>query len=214
MTALLGDEPKTSISGSVTSPGAPRPAAVVAIAASAGGIKALSTVLAGLPGELNAAVLVVQHLAPHHRSRLHEILAKGTELTVSEAAQGAPLRAHHVYVAPPDHHLLVGPDWVVLLTETPLVHFVRPSADLLFESLAAHVKQRGLAVVLTGSGTDGAAGLAPVKASGGSVIVQDKGTSEFFGMPGAAIETGLSDRVLPLGQIPTAISDFVAASTR
>jgi two-component system chemotaxis response regulator CheB len=86
------------------------------------------------------------------------------------------------------------------------VHFVRPSADLLFESVAGGFKERAIAVVLTGTGSDGAMGVKAIKKMGGTVICQDEPTSEFFGMPGAAIQTGCADFVLPLPEIATALT--------
>ena len=92
-----------------------------------------------------------------------------------------------------DRHLLVNVNGTLSLTQSELVHFVRPSADLLFESLAASCRERAIAVVLSGSGIDGSLGITAVKKMGGTVIVQDEKTSEFFGMPGAAIDTGAVD---------------------
>jgi two-component system chemotaxis response regulator CheB len=95
------------------------------------------------------------------------------------------------------------------LTRTELVHFVRPSADLLFESLAASFKSRALAIVLTGTGSDGAMGVRAIHRMGGRTIAQDEGTSEFFGMPDAAIRTGVVDCILPLQDIPRAMLEWV-----
>jgi len=98
------------------------------------------------------------------------------------------------------------------LTQTELVHFVRPSADLLFDSLAGSYKERVIAVVLSGTGSDGSMGVRAVKKMGGTVITQDQ-TAEFFGMPAAAIETGDVDFVLPLDEIPGAIESLVSSRT-
>ena len=178
---------------------------VVGLAASAGGLNALMRVLSKLPGNLPAAVAVVQHLEPTHRSMVAPILNRRTELRVAEARDGDFLADGHVYVAPPDRHLLVNANGSLSLTRSELVHFVRPSADLLFESLAAGCKEQAIAVVLSGTGIDGSLGITAVKKMGGTVIAQDEATSEFFGMPGAAIETGSVDLVLPLDEIPQAI---------
>lgn len=174
---------------------------VIGLAASAGGLKALNTVLSGLPRELHAAVVVVQHLEPTHRSMMAPILDRRTELLVTEARDGDRLVSGHAYVAPPDRHLLVNVNGSLSLTQSELVHFVRPSADLLFESLAASCKQRAIAVVLTGTGIDGSLGITAVKKMGGTVIAQDEASADFFGMPSAAIETGAVDFVLPLEEI-------------
>jgi two-component system chemotaxis response regulator CheB len=174
---------------------------IVAIAASAGGLKAISTVLAGLPSDLPVAVVIVQHLAPKHRSLLVEILARVTALRVKQAVGGDRLTPGWVYVAPPDYHLLVNANGTLALTQTPLVHFLRPSADLLFNSVAVGYQDRAIAVVLSGTGTDGEQGVIAIKAQGGTVIAQDQSSADFFGMPHAAIATGQVDFVLPLIEI-------------
>jgi two-component system chemotaxis response regulator CheB len=183
---------------------------VVGVAASAGGLRALSTLVSCLPAEFPAPVVVVQHLDPRHPSLMAAILGRATRLMVKEAQEGEGLRAGVVYLAPPDRHLLVNANATLSLSRTELVHFVRPSADLLFESLAASFKDRALAVVLTGSGTDGALGLHAIKKMGGRVIAQDEQTSEFFGMPDAAIRTGVVDMILPLDQIAPAMLTWVS----
>ena len=185
---------------------------IVALAASAGGLKALMEVLVGLPADFPAPLVVVQHLDPRHRSLMAEILGRRTAITVKQAAEGERLRPGTAYIAPPDRHLLVNPGGTTALTRTELVHFVRPSADLLFESTAATYRERAIAVVLSGSGSDGAMGVKAIKKMGGTVIVQDQKTSEFFGMPHAAQQTGLVDFVLPLEDIASALKTLVTAS--
>jgi two-component system chemotaxis response regulator CheB len=184
-------------------------ARIVVLAASAGGVHALGEVLSALPGDLPAAVVVVQHLAPHHRSHMAQIMSRHTPLHVKQARDGEALRRGVVYIAPPDRHLLVNPDGTVTLAETELVHFLRPSADLLFESAAAAFGEGVVAVVLTGTGEDGTMGVRAVKKMGGMVIVQDEETAEFRGMPHAAVSTGLADRVLHLDAIGPALSQML-----
>jgi two-component system chemotaxis response regulator CheB len=178
---------------------------VVALAASAGGLTALSRVLAALPADFSAAIVVVQHLDPRHRSLMANILSRRTPLRVKQAEEGDHLDPGTVYIAPPNRHLLVNPDGTLSLSQSELVHFVRPSADLLFESVAASHKDRAIAVVLTGTGSDGAMGVQAIKKMHGTVIAQDQETSEFFGMPSAAIQSGSVDFVLPLAEIPAAL---------
>jgi two-component system chemotaxis response regulator CheB len=185
---------------------------IVALAASAGGLKALTDVLAALPADFRAALVVVQHLDPRHRSLMAELLGRRTALPVKEAQEGDRLEPGRAYVAPPNRHLLVNPDNTLSLTQTELVHFVRPSADLLFESTAASYRERAIAVVLSGSGKDGAMGVKAIKKMGGTVIVQDAKTSEFFGMPEAAQQTGMVDFVLPLPEIAPALQTLVNGS--
>ena len=182
---------------------------VVALAASAGGLTALSSVLADLPAEFPAGILVVQHLDPRHRSLMADILNRRTRLEVKQAEDGDHLTPGRVYIAPPNRHLLLNGDGSLSLTQTELVHFVRPSADLLFESVAVSYKDRAIAVVLSGSGGDGSMGVKAIKKMGGTVLAQDQRTSEFFGMPGAAIHSGSVDFVLPLEEIAPALVTLV-----
>ena len=113
-----------------------------------------------------------------------------------------------------NRHLLVNPDGTLSLSQSELVHFLRPSADLLFESLAASYKERAIAVVLTGTGSDGAMGVQAIKKMGGTVIVQDQATAEFPGMPSAAIQTRGVDFILPLGEIAPALLTLVKGESR
>jgi len=177
------------------------PFRLVVIAASAGGLSALSRVLAALPSNFPLPLAIVQHLDPNHVSRLADILGRRTTLAVKEAEADDLLTSGVVYIAPPGWHMIIVPGGAIALTQTVPVHFVRPSADELFES-AARSFGPAIAVILTGTGTDGATGAAAVKARGGTVIAQDEATAAFFGMPHAAIETGVVDYVLPLDDIP------------
>jgi two-component system chemotaxis response regulator CheB len=181
---------------------------VIGIAASAGGLAALSTVVGGLRPDLNAAILILQHLSPSHPSQLATILARRTRLDVKEAASHDRLRRGAILTAPPGLHLLVSPDGLVSLSHRPAVNHVRPAADRLFESIAGSFGPRAIAVILTGTGRDGALGAQVVKQAGGIVIVQDEATSQFFGMPGAAIKAGEVDRILPLSSIAPALQAF------
>jgi two-component system chemotaxis response regulator CheB len=182
---------------------------VVALASSAGGIAALSEILGGLPRDFPAAIVVVQHLDPRHRSLMADILRRRTALDVVQAVEGDHIRPGTAYIAPPDRHLLVNPDGTLSLTQSELVHFVRPSADLLFESVAASYKKRAIAVVLTGTGSDGSMGIGAIKKMGGTVLAQDQASAEFSGMPGAAIRSGNADFILPLDEIASALVTLV-----
>ena len=182
---------------------------VVALASSAGGIAAIGQVLTGLPADFPAAIVVVQHLDPRHRSLMAEILGRRTSLHVVQAAEGTRMRPGTVYIAPPDRHLLVNRDGTLSLSQSELVHFVRPSADLLFESVAASYRERAIAVVLTGTGSDGSLGVGAIKKMGGTVIAQDQDSAEFVGMPAAAIKSGHADFILPLEQIPVTLMTLV-----
>lgn len=185
---------------------------VVACAASAGGLNALTELLSRLPADFPAAVLVVQHLDPRHRSLMADILAKRTRLRVKEADAGEPLEGGTVYIAPPNRHLMVNPGGGLALSDSELVHFLRPSADLLFESVAACFRDRAIGVVLTGTGKDGAMGVTAIKSTGGTVIAQDPQTAEFRGMPEEAVATGNVDFTLPLSDIADALVTLVMKS--
>jgi two-component system chemotaxis response regulator CheB len=182
---------------------------VVAIAASAGGLNAINVVLSNLPASFPAAIVVVQHLDPRHRSLMAEILSRNTSLVVKQAIDGEMMLPGKVYIAPPDRHLLVNADGTLALSQSELVHFVRPSADLLFESVAASHKERSIAVVLTGTGSDGSMGVQAIKKMGGTVICQDVANAEFSGMPLAAMQTKCVDFSLALGEIAAALVTLV-----
>ena len=173
---------------------------IVAIAASAGGVTALARLLSELP-KLGAIVVIVQHVDPRHRSLMPQVIGRRSPLPVEHVEDETQLAPDHVYLAPPDHHLLVNRKGRATLTDSELVNFVRPSADLLFESVAAAYGDRAIAVVLTGSGRDGAMGVTAIKQRRGTVIAQDEQSSQFFGMPSAAIATGVVDFILPLDAI-------------
>ncbi|MFO0098705.1 MAG: chemotaxis protein CheB [Aphanizomenon sp.] len=182
---------------------------IVALAASAGGLTALIEVLSDLPINFRVPIVVVQHLDPRHPSLMAEILGRRTPLKVIQAKQGDKLIPGVVYIAPPNNHLLVNSDGTASLSQSEMVHFLRPSADLLFESVAASYKERTIAVVLTGTGSDGAMGVEAIKKMGGTVIVQDDKSAEFAGMPSSAIKTGDVDFVLPLAEISSALVTLV-----
>ena len=180
---------------------------IVALAASAGGLTALSHVLSALPDGFPATIVVVQHLDPRHRSLMADILSRRTPLKVKQAEEGECLNPATVYIAPPNRHLLVNRDRTLSLSQSELVHFVRPSADLLFESVAASFKDRAIAVVLSGTGSDGSMGVKAIKKMGGTVIAQDEKSSEYFGMPGAAAQN--ADFVLGLEEIAPALVNLI-----
>ena len=195
--------------------GSNRPAFdIVAFAASAGGVFALAEILGRLPANFDAIIVCVQHLDPRHRSLMPQVLGRRSNLPVFQAADRMEVERGRVYLAPPDRHMLVNGDGTISLTQTELVNFVRPSADLLFESVAAAYGERAIAVVLTGAGKDGSMGVTAIKKRGGTVLVQDEATSEFFGMPSAAIRTGTVDFVLSLEEIPTALVTLLAGESR
>ncbi len=185
------------------------PFSVVAIAASAGGLVALGELLRALPPTFRLPVLVVQHIEPSHESLMAPILARRTALKVRQAVAGDRPVGGTVYLAPPDQHLEMADDGTILLSRTMRVHFVRPSADRLFMSVAEHAGAPSIAVVLSGTGVDGAAGAAEIHAHGGVVVAQDPASAAFAGMPAAAIATGAVDYVLGLPEIARLLERLV-----
>lgn len=172
---------------------------VIAIGASAGGLNALINVLRPLVADF-PPVVIVQHLDPMHKSHLAELLARKTGKLVKEAEHGEPILGAHVYVGPPDEHLLVGPGKIQLV-HSQLVHFSRPSIDLLFESVAGMYGARSIGVILSGSNRDGATGIRAIREAGGTTIAQEPVTAGFRQMPEAAIETGCVDFVAPVEEV-------------
>lgn len=182
---------------------------IVVMAASAGGIHALRTVLAGLPPDFPAPIVIVQHLSAQWPSHLAEALSRPCTLPVDWVRDGQTVQQPGVFVAPPGRHVHIGPGGTMTLSQTRRVNFVRPSADVLFGSAAMFCGARTLAVVLTGYGQDGAAGVAAVKRAGGRVIAQDARTAAAFHMPAATIRSRSVDFVLPLETIAPAMVSMV-----
>lgn len=185
------------------------PTWAIAMAASAGGIPAIQTVLASLPINIPAAVLVVLHLEPSRDSQLSAILEKRTHWPVHAAVDGVTLNAGHAYVGVPDQHLTVSYAKKVKLSIAERVHFVRPAGDVLFSSVANTFGDHAVAVVLSGSGHDGALGAADIRRHGGVVIAQDEATSKYFSMPRTVIELGQADYVLPIERISQQLIELV-----
>ncbi|KOT84637.1 chemotaxis protein [Streptomyces rimosus subsp. pseudoverticillatus] len=182
--------------------------AVVAIAASAGGVFALLELFGSFTSGPPVPTLVVQHLSPRHRTVLDTVLQRRTRVPVKLAQDGERAAAGRVYLAPPDRHLLIEPDGTLRLADTARVNRVRPAADRLFTSLAEHYGQRAWVFVLSGTGRDGAQGAQAVKDRGGTVVVQDPDTAEYPGMPEAALKAGAVDHILPLHAIETMLRSF------
>jgi len=187
---------------------------VIAMAASVGGLKALSAILSVLPADFPAAIAIVMHLSPDHDSVLAEILDRRTPLVVKKARTGDVLCQSCVFVAPPNHHLFVADSGRLELSSSSAekVHYARPSAEPLFASVAAVYRKNAIAVVLTGGDGDGSFGVQIIKDHGGRVIAQDRPTPEDFSMPQTAIETGDVDFILPLDEIGPKLIELVGAA--
>jgi two-component system chemotaxis response regulator CheB len=182
---------------------------VVALAASAGGLKALMEILGGLPADFPAPVLIAQHRSAEMPDLLPALLGHRTRLRVKRAEEGEVPKPGVVYTAPAGRHLEVGTSGQLQVWRANRVRFVRPSADLLFESLARTHGGRSVAVVLTGMGDDGARGVRAIRRAAGFVIAQDEDTAEHPEMPRAATATAAVDLVLPLYRVAFALTALV-----
>jgi two-component system chemotaxis response regulator CheB len=193
---------------------------IVALVCSAGGLDALSRVLAPLPPDLPAAVVALQHLAPERPSELAGLLDVRTALEVRTARDGDRLAPGRVLVTPSGRHTLVTGDGTVALLRSGAIPPARPSADLLLTSLALTAGPRTVAVVLTGHGTDGAIGAAAVHRFGGVVVATDQASSLHFAMPSATIgATGalgdaVADHVVDVDQVAALLIRLVGAPGR
>jgi two-component system chemotaxis response regulator CheB len=175
---------------------------IVALVCSAGGLDALTNVLAPLPASLPAAVLVLQHMPPDHASQLPWLLGARTALDVAAATEGERLTPGRVLVAPPGQHTLVTATGVVALIPSGPLPPYRPSADLLLTTLAIAAGRRVIAVVLSGRGNDAATGATAVHHFGGTVIVSTLDSSTESAMPQATMDrTGIIDHIVPLREV-------------
>lgn len=184
------------------------PAPLVAMAASAGGIPALQTVLSALPASFPGAILLVLHRRATRTHVLQRILQGATAMRVRDAESGEPIVRGTVYLAPADRHLTITSEGKLETRDGSRESFVLSSADPLFRSAAAVAGNAAIAVVLTGSGRNGARGVQAVKEMGGIVIAQDQPTSAHFAMPAAAISTGCVDMILPLQSIGQMLNEL------
>jgi two-component system chemotaxis response regulator CheB len=182
---------------------------IVVMACSLGGIEAVSQILTSLPHDFPIPIVIVQHLSPHNPTMLDKILSKRTSLRVKMAEEDDSLKPSTIYIAPPNYHVFVKAKGFLSLSSAAKVNFVRPSADVLFTSVADVYQDKALGVVLTGRFSDGAAGTQAINGQGGRVISQDRQSAKAFGMPFAAAQTGMVNFVLPLDHIAAALISMV-----
>ena len=180
---------------------------IIVIGASAGGVQALSKLVAALPGDLAAAVFIVLHIPAELPSFLPGILSRGSLLPVAHALNGEKIERGRVYVAPPDQHLLLE-DGHVKLVRGPKENLHRPSIDALFRSAARAASSRVIGVVLTGARDDGTVGMHAIKQRGGITIVQDPGEAPFPSMPLSVMQEIKVDYSLPLREIAALLDEL------
>ncbi|MBI3007496.1 MAG: chemotaxis-specific protein-glutamate methyltransferase CheB [candidate division NC10 bacterium] len=183
---------------------------VIAIGASTGGPAVVAEILAGLPGDLAAPVLVVQHIAPGFVGGLVEWLRQATRLAVKVAEPGETVRPGTVYLAPDGSQMGITRDGRIRLTEEAAEDGFCPSASRLFQSVADAYGRSAIGILLTGMGRDGVAGLRRLRDAGGVTMAQDEETSVIFGMPGEAIRLGAAEYVLPPDQIAATLRSLVS----
>jgi two-component system response regulator WspF len=182
--------------------------ALVLIGASAGGPKALAYLLTELPENFNACMAIVQHVDEEFAPRLADWLNSQSALPVSLAEEGIVPKAGAVLIAKGDHHLVMNPSLCLSYTDDPQGHAYRPSIDAFFSSAAKYWPERGLAILLTGMGNDGARGLLNLRCAGWHTIAQDETSSVVYGMPKAAVELNAASEILPLERIAEEIRIF------
>ena len=179
---------------------------IVGIGASAGGLEALQQFFQHMPGNSGMSFVVIQHLSPDYKSLMADILGKHTEMTVVQAENEMEIDPDTVYLIPPKKNLTLK-GGRLLLTNVVQGQLNHP-IDVFFTSLAAQKRERAIAVVMSGTGTDGTSGIKMVKENGGLVIVQSPETAKFDGMPRSAINTGIADFVLSPDEIVDEILNF------
>jgi two-component system, chemotaxis family, protein-glutamate methylesterase/glutaminase len=178
----------------------PRDFAIVVIGASYGGVEAMQKLFANLPSTIPAAIFTVLHIGPHP-SQFPDLLNDCSGLPARHARHGAPIRAGNIYVAPPDHHLLVRRGHMAL-SRGPRVNWSRPAIDPLFRSAAKAYGSGVVGIVLTGRLNDGTAGLYEIKRHGGITIVQDPSDALCPAMPASALKHVGVDHCVPLAELP------------
>jgi two-component system, chemotaxis family, CheB/CheR fusion protein len=189
-------------------PGLPAILSVVGLVASAGGLDAYKAFLDGMPVNSGMAFVLIPHLDPRHESLMAPLLARHTDMSITEAREQQPLQPDHIYVIPPDRYLTLRAG-VIQLSRPPARAGGETAIDPFLLSLANDQQERAICVILSGTGNHGTLGLKAVKSAGGMVMVQEPSTAEYDRMPRSAIDTGLVDYVLPPGDMPAVLMKYV-----
>lgn len=188
-----------------------KPIDIICIGSSTGGTVALTNILPNIDKDIGIPILIVQHMPKLYTNSFANRLSSLCQLMVKEAEDGEIIQANTVYIAQGGYHMSVKNNKLRLLDTDP-VNNHKPSVDVLFNSIQSEFRDRVLAIILTGMGSDGAKGLVSIKDSGGFTVAQDEESSVIFGMPGSAIKTGKVDRIIPLNKIAAFINEFLQYS--
>lgn len=181
---------------------------VIGVGTSAGGLEVLKAFLENVSDSFNHAFVIVQHLAPNHKSRMVELLSRNSRLPVVQAELGMKVQPGHVYFIPPNKNLTIKKN-VLILEKRPTGKALNLPIDIFFRSLALEFKEKSIGVILSGTGSDGTRGIRKIKELGGLVLAQDPVEAEFNGMSNSAIGSGFVDSVLPVAEIPEEINSFI-----
>jgi len=182
---------------------------LIVIGSSTGGPKALAEMLSCLPKELGAGIVIAQHVDCEFSGDLADWLNAQTDLTVRLVSEGRRPASGNVFLAGSNDHLIFSPDLTLVYTTEPVNIPFRPSVDVFFKSVARLWPSKGVGVLLTGMGRDGAEGLSALRQAGWYTIAQDEATSVIYGMPKAAKELGAADDILPIGEVAPALLRFL-----
>jgi two-component system chemotaxis response regulator CheB len=183
----------------------------VGIVCSTGGPNALKKILSMLPADIPAGTVIVQHISEGFDRELTHWLGENSDLKIKQTVDGEVIEPGVGYVCPAGRHTLIGEGGLLTLDDSPPLECFRPSGDLMLSTLARTYGAGAIGVILTGMGHDGARGIKAVKDAGGRTIAQDKDTSLIFGMPRAAIELGVVDKVMPLEHISEQIIESLCS---
>lgn len=193
-TEILSDEQKLPI--------------VVGIGASAGGLEAIQSFFTNMPSGSNLAFVIVQHLSPDHKSLMNELLAKYTQMKILVASDGLMVEENNIYLIPPGKNMTIFHGKLFLTPIEKKKHINLP-IDIFFRSLAKDKGKNSIAIILSGTGSDGTLGIRAIKEAGGMVMVQDDQSAKFDGMPRSSIATGIVDYVLPPGKMPEKMLSYI-----
>lgn len=192
-----------------SAPAVRKPHHIVGIGASAGGLEALEKFFLHMPADSGMAFVVIQHLSPDYKSLMVELLSKHTPMKVLRAEDGMPVEPNRVYLIPPKKIMTISHGRLAL-TEKDEAAVIHLPIDIFLRSLAADQGDAAVAVILSGTGSDGMRGVRAIKEAGGMVMVQDEASAKFNGMPRAAISTGVADYILPPQNMPDELIKFTA----